>query len=303
MISGLFHLLNATASRLAVRVADWSVRNASPPQREWLMAIQSEMQSIETGGAQLRWAAGGAWIVASVGVRERSGVSEDSLHGGLMPTTTGVPWVGAVGRNAISIFLFWCALALSQLFVTAEGGWVERSVLIVVACAAGLVGAIWARADFMAYVLAGQLAFGIAELAFHMGISIEVVQGAPAHFSVMIAATLAAFLAGAAASRTPLAPPGRVWNPRDLLASARDALAALHARSRLISTLCIASLAWAVPEVLARAQFGSAPYRDGATDWAIALAAVIGAVLGAVTAQTIRTPHLAAPEFVCATAE
>lgn len=283
MISRLYHLLNAAASRLAVRVADWSVRNASPPQREWLMAVRSELHAIDSGSTQLRWAVGGAWIVVSA--------------------RADAPWVGAVGRNAISALLFWCCLAASQRFESRDGGLVESRMLILSACGAGLISAGWLRATFTAYFLVGQVAFGIAELAFHTGISIDVVQGAPAHFAVMIAATLAAVLAGTARTDTQHDPLGRPWNPWEIAARARHAVAAIGARSRLLSALFIVALAWAVPEVLARAQFGGSPFRDGLTDWAIGLGALTGYVLGAVTARMIRAPQPTTPEFACATAE
>ncbi len=295
--------LRRVASRLAGRLADWSVRHASPAQRDWLLAIQSELPEIDTGIAQLRWAAGGAWIVARQSVRRQMGVSADSLDEGEAPASLRVSWAGALIRNAIALALFWCYLTASQWFVISDSGWERQSLLIIGACAAGLTSATWIRAGFMAYLLAGQVAFGIAEIVFHVGFSIQVVQGAPAHFSVMIAGTIAAALTGAARSRTIRELTGRVWHPKDLITSTRNAVAALDERSRVFSTLLVVSLAWAVPELLARAPLAADPFRDSVTDWAIALAALIGSLLGSIIARAVRARQVTPPEIVCASAD
>lgn len=302
MSSRVYRLMDEAAARLASRLADWSVRNASATQREWLVAIRSELASIEPGSAQLKWAVGGAWMVASQVVQRRPGSHGGSREGGAMRTAD-ASWLGAVGRNAVSMLLFWCSLAVSQKLETASGGWEQSSRLIIFACVAGLAGAVSLRAVLTAYMLAGQVAFGIAELVFHTGISIQVVQGASAHFSVMIAATLAAVLAGAVSKTSADATTTRAAAPAGFLASQRVVFAALHARWPLLSSLFVVALAWAVPELLARALVGDTPYRDGLTDWAIALAALIGYGVGSITARLLGTPQPAATEVVCASTD
>ena len=58
------------------------------------------------------------------------------------------------------------------------------------ACALGVFLAFRLRVKFIAYVLAGQLAFSLSELVLHSIYGIRAVQGGPVHFAVMAAGTI-----------------------------------------------------------------------------------------------------------------
>lgn len=110
----------------------------------------------------------------------------------------------AVGRGVLVLALSWLtAFALVQFGQRVFGGWAASQVGLVLACALGVYFAFRMRVRPVAYLLAGQLAFGVAELALHSVYGIRSVQGAPTHLAVMLAGTLGVLL-GWYLSRRPL---------------------------------------------------------------------------------------------------
>lgn len=101
----------------------------------------------------------------------------------------------AVCRGVLVLALFWLtAFVLVQLGDRVFGGWAASHVGTVLACISGVYLAFRMRVPLVAYVLAGQLAFGVAELCLHFIYGIRSVQGAPTHFAVMLAGTLGVLL-------------------------------------------------------------------------------------------------------------
>ena len=101
----------------------------------------------------------------------------------------------AVGRGVLVLALFWLtSFALVQFGQRVFGGWAASQLGIVLACVLGVYFAVRMRVRPVAYLLAGQLAFGVAELALHSVYGIRAVQGAPTHLAVMVAGTLGVLL-------------------------------------------------------------------------------------------------------------
>jgi len=99
--------------------------------------------------------------------------------------------IKTVFKGALVVALFWfTAFALVQFGQRVFGGWAASQVGEVLACSLGVLLAFRMRAKFVAYVLAGQLAFSLSELALHSIYGSLSVQGRPTHFAVMLAGTL-----------------------------------------------------------------------------------------------------------------
>jgi hypothetical protein len=99
--------------------------------------------------------------------------------------------LNAVLRGALVLAIFWVtAFILVQFGQRVAGGWAVSEVGEVLACALGVFLALRLRVKPVAYVLAGQLAFTVSELALHSIYGIRSVQGGPTHFAVMLAGTL-----------------------------------------------------------------------------------------------------------------
>src|SRR3954453_7625745 len=97
----------------------------------------------------------------------------------------------AVLRGALVLVVFWVtAFILVQFGERVTGGWAVSEVGEVLACALGVFLALRLRVKPVAYVLAGQLAFTVSELALHSIYGIRSVQSGPTHFAVMLAGTL-----------------------------------------------------------------------------------------------------------------
>ena len=110
----------------------------------------------------------------------------------------------ALGRGVLVLALSWLtAFALVQVGQRVFGGWAASQVGLVLACALGVFFALRMRVRLVAYLLAGQVAFGVAELALHSVYGIRSVQGAPTHLAVMLAGSLGVLL-GWYLSRRPL---------------------------------------------------------------------------------------------------
>jgi hypothetical protein len=98
-------------------------------------------------------------------------------------------------RGALVVAVFWLTgFALVQFGQRVFGGWAASQVGEVLACLLGVVLAFRMRVKFVAYVLAGQLAFSLSELALHSIYGNRSVQGGPTHFAVMLAGTLGVVL-------------------------------------------------------------------------------------------------------------
>jgi hypothetical protein len=94
-------------------------------------------------------------------------------------------------RGALVLALFWLTgFTLVQFGQRMFGGWAISQIGEVLACVLGVFLALRMRVNFIAYVLAGQLAFTLSELALHSIYGNPSVQGGPTHFAVMIAGTL-----------------------------------------------------------------------------------------------------------------
>ena len=123
----------------------------------------------------------------------------------------------SVWRGTLVLALFWLtSFVLVQVGQRVFGGWAASEVGSVLACVLGVFVALRMRVRPVAYLLAGQLAFGVAELALHAVYGIRVVQGAPTHLAVMVAGTLGVLL-GWYLSRRPLPQsPQRASSPSPL---------------------------------------------------------------------------------------
>lgn len=96
-----------------------------------------------------------------------------------------------IALNVIALALYW--ITLFTLIQTAQGlslGWPAMAVGEVIGAAIGVWIALRLRAFVAAFVLAGQVAFALAEGAIHAVYGIRAAQGAPTHFAVMLAGTL-----------------------------------------------------------------------------------------------------------------
>ena len=103
--------------------------------------------------------------------------------------------IKTVFKGALVIAVFWLTgFALVQFGQRVFGGWAASQVGEVLACALGVFLAFRLRVKFIAYVLAGQLAFTLSELALHSIYGNRSVQGGPTHFAVMLAGTLGVVL-------------------------------------------------------------------------------------------------------------
>ena len=103
--------------------------------------------------------------------------------------------IKTVSRGALVLALFWLTgFALVQFGQRVFGGWVVSQVGEVLACLLGVFLAFRMRVKFIAYVLAGQLAFSLSELTLHSIYGNRSVQGGPTHFAVMLAGTLGVVL-------------------------------------------------------------------------------------------------------------
>jgi hypothetical protein len=103
--------------------------------------------------------------------------------------------IKTVFRGALVLALFWLTgFALVQFGQRVFGGWAVSQVGEVLACLLGVFLAFRMRVKFIAYVLAGQLAFSLSELALHSIYGNRSVQGGPTHFAVMLAGTLGVVL-------------------------------------------------------------------------------------------------------------
>ena len=101
----------------------------------------------------------------------------------------------ALGRGGLVLALFWLtSFALVQFGQRVSGSWATSYVGLVLGCALGVYFALRLRVRPVAYLLAGQLAFGVAELVIHAVYGIRAAQGAPTHFAVMAAGTLGVLL-------------------------------------------------------------------------------------------------------------
>ena len=101
------------------------------------------------------------------------------------------PDMNAVLRGLLVLATFWLiGFALVQLSQRFGGGWAVSQSGQALACGLGVIIALRLRVRFIAYVLAGLLAFVAAELVLHSVYGIRSVQGGATHFAVMLAGTL-----------------------------------------------------------------------------------------------------------------
>ncbi|HEV7427970.1 MAG TPA: hypothetical protein VGQ46_16560 [Thermoanaerobaculia bacterium] len=118
--------------------------------------------------------------------------------------------VSAVLKGALVLVVFWIsALILVQFGERVAGGWAVSELGEVLACALGVFLALRLHVKPVAYVLAGQLAFTVSELALHSIYGIACVQGGPTHFAVMLAGTLGVALGWFLRTRGTTAEPQR----------------------------------------------------------------------------------------------
>lgn len=103
--------------------------------------------------------------------------------------------IKTVFKAVLVIAIFWLSgFILVQFGQRVWGGWAVSETGEVLACAFGVLLAFRLRVKFVAYVLAGQVAFSFSELALHSIYGNRSVQGGPTHFAVMLAGTLGVVL-------------------------------------------------------------------------------------------------------------
>jgi hypothetical protein len=137
------------ARAAARRIAAWCERCADPARRTWLAALRAELDSIESGPAQLRWALGS---VALVRLPRRVDVLKSSMFGlvlGLI-LMLGIVWSNVVvpSHESDDEYTAWYAAFYLGLFVYF-----------------GVAGAVFGRGALTGAVTA-LLSVGIAMLTF-----------------------------------------------------------------------------------------------------------------------------------------
>jgi len=95
------------------------------------------------------------------------------------------------GLAILVLAVFWLsAYVFVRISDRLLGGWPASQLGILIACGIGIYLSLRLRVRPVAYLLAGQFAFGAAELCLHSIYGIRSVQGGPTHFAVMLAGTL-----------------------------------------------------------------------------------------------------------------
>ena len=112
------------------------------------------------------------------------------------------------GLASLVLAVFWLtAYALVRISDHLLGGWPASQVGILIACGIGIYLSLRLHVRPVAYLLAGQLAFGVAELCLHSVYGIRSVQGGPTHIAVMLAGTLGVLFGWYLGRRPAPAPP------------------------------------------------------------------------------------------------
>jgi hypothetical protein len=97
----------------------------------------------------------------------------------------------AVTMNVLAFVVFWLtAFGLIRFAERVLHGWPSSELMQTAALAVGVLVALRMRARVAALLMAGFLAFSLAELALHSIYGIRAVQGAPTHFAVMTAGAI-----------------------------------------------------------------------------------------------------------------
>jgi hypothetical protein len=278
-----------TPDVLARRIAAWVVARTHPSNREWALAMSAEIDAVESGFARLQWAVSAmrmVWMRPTRVAASTSGTGAD-----LRGMRNEVQWIGPVGRNAIALFVTWLAVSGAVVLGGADRPDGQMFVMTL-GMLIGWIGALAVRAGFMAYLVGGQVVFGLVETAYHLAFGIEKVQGGGTHFSVMGAATLAAIMAAGLVSRIARPDDSPIWDARDLTASAARALARMPIRRRPFAFVMVAVIAIAINELPWIAIFGKWAFRDLESHFAVASAAVLGVGFGLVTERRLRRPRV-----------
>jgi hypothetical protein len=154
--------------------------------------------------------------------------------------------------------------------------------IIVAACALGVIAALGLRARLAACLWAGFAAFMAIELSTHMYFGYDKVQGGPAHFAVMGAGALGAILAASMHDQVAVAVAnGPAWNADDLVGSLRS----LRRKHSVAAYLLAGAISFIASEFVIRAMFLLRPFRDDLTNYAILGAAMLGVVFGVLIAR------------------
>lgn len=276
------------AASAASRIAAWTVAHAEADRREWAEAARAELSEITNGWQRLAWAAGSMRLVIHPGARIRA--PHTTATAGEIPVDSDRlndfgGWLTGLGRNLLALILFYFLLVGSVLAVRKSGvgmdgnfDWTMLSITVALMVTAFAARALGARP--VTWFLSGQLAFGISELAFHALFGIDKVQGGQAHWTVMLAGTLAVVCSAAIERGHRSAATGHVWNARDMVGSALRAGRRLRERAGRVAHLGTALFAFALSESLVHALLGLQPFRDGVTHGAILAAALLGAGFG-----------------------
>lgn len=100
-----------------------------------------------------------------------------------------------VRNNVVPLAIMWIAgFVLMRIGALAGGSWVGSSLAAITGCVIGMAVALRLRGRVATLLLAGQIAYLVAELAIHARYGIGAAQGAPTHWAVMSAATLGVVL-------------------------------------------------------------------------------------------------------------
>ena len=217
--------LDRLADSVATRLVDWTCSRVDESRREWTGALSAELAAIDGGWNKLAWAIGGlplAWLF-----RRSPEAQLESTHIARDPMGDQLPAVprssfDSFVLNVVSLVAWWMLLGLwirtrfPDGFPGGRSEWRIGEVTILAGCLLGAFAAIAIRRTGAADVLAGFVAFGAVEFAFHLQFGIRAVQGGPAHFADMTAGILGVTFAALTENRVGGFGGERVWDARNV---------------------------------------------------------------------------------------
>jgi hypothetical protein len=293
--------IDRLAASTSTRIIAWTRSRVDDSRREWLDAMAAELAAIEGGWRKLAWAIEGlplAWSFSRWRENRRESQMRRMPMNAQLAATRRSSFDSFV-LNAVTLVAWWVMLTLwirtwfPNGLGSEPGDWRVGEITILAACALGTVAALAIRRTGAAYVLAGFVAFGAVEFAFHLQFGIRAVQGGPAHFADMTAGILGVTFAALTESRVGGFGGERAWDARKVGTSLLRAGLTIRRNLGSWAHLALGIIAFATAEAAIRLYFASwlqmnglgwrwrHLFLDGKTNYAILGCAVLGAVLGA----------------------
>jgi hypothetical protein len=301
----MLRALDHMAASASTRIVAWTYSRVDESRREWIDAMDAELTEIKGGWRKLAWAIAGlplTWSFSRWSVSRRESLMRRMQMNAQLPATRRSSFDSFV-LNAVTLVAWWVMLTLwirtwfPEGLGSKPGDWRVGEITILAACALGTVAALAIRRTGAAYVLAGFVAFGAVEFAFHLQFGIRAVQGGPAHFADMTAGILGVTFAALTESRVGGFGGERVWDARKVGTSLLRAGLTIRRNLGSWAHLALGIIAFATAEAAIRLYFASwlkmnglgwrwrHLFLDGKTNYAILCCALFGAALGMVIAR------------------